>query len=150
MKDNILASIDVGSSKICTLVGELTPDVDLRILGVGITASQGVKKGMVDNIQEATEAIASSVEKAERSSGSRVLSAHVSINGNHVNSLTNRGVATTPGRARPLTQQAIHSATAAAPALHLPTPRALPRDAPPVSPLSGPDPALAPAPPPAP
>lgn len=38
MKDNILTSIDVGSSKICTLVGELTPDVDVRILGVGITA----------------------------------------------------------------------------------------------------------------
>ena len=123
MKDNILTSIDVGSSKICTLVGELTPDVDLRILGVGITASQGVKKGMVDNIQEATEAIASSVEKAERSSGSRVLSAHVSISGNHVNSLNNRGVATIPGRERPITQQDIDRAVEEAQALNLPTNR---------------------------
>ncbi|MFB3093504.1 MAG: cell division protein FtsA [Dehalococcoidia bacterium] len=123
MKDNILASIDVGSSKICTLVGELTPDVDVRILGVGITASQGVKKGMVDNIQEATEAIASSVEKAERSSGSRVLSAHVSISGNHVNSLNNRGVATIPGRERPITQQDIDRAVEEAQALNLPTNR---------------------------
>ena len=77
MRDKILASIDVGSSKICTLVAELTPEEELRILGVGVTAAQGVKKGMVDNIQEATEAITSSVEKAERSSGSRVLAAHV-------------------------------------------------------------------------
>ena len=100
MSDNILASIDVGSSKICTLVSELTPEEDLRVLGVGVTPSQGVKKGMVDNIQEATEAIASSVEKAERSSGSRVLAAHVSISGNHVNSLNNRGIATIPGRER--------------------------------------------------
>ena len=123
MKDNILTSIDVGSSKICTLVGELTPDVDVRILGVGITASQGVKKGMVDNIQEATEAIASSVEKAERSSGSRVLSAHVSISGNHVNSLNNRGVATIPGRERPITQQDIDRAVEEAQALNLPTNR---------------------------
>lgn len=123
MRDNILASIDVGSSKICTLVGELTPDVDVRILGVGITASQGVKKGMVDNIQEATEAIASSVEKAERSSGSRVLSAHVSISGNHVDSLNNRGVATIPGRERPITQQDIDRAVEEAQALNLPTNR---------------------------
>ncbi len=123
MRDNMLASIDVGSSKICTLVGELTPDQDLRILGVGVTASRGVKKGMVDNIHEATEAIANSVEKAERSSGSRVLSAHVSISGNHVNSLNNRGVATIPGRERPITQQDIDRAIEEAQALNLPTNR---------------------------
>ena len=123
MKDNILASIDVGSSKICTLVGELTPDEDVRILGVGVTSSQGVNKGMVDNIQEATEAIASSVEKAERSSGGRVLSAHVSISGNHVNSLNNRGIATIPGRERPITKRDIDRAIEEAQALNLPTNR---------------------------
>ncbi len=123
MKDNILASIDVGSSKICTLVGELTPEEDVRILGVGVTSSQGVKKGMVDNIQEATEAIASSVEKAERSSGGRVLSAHVSISGNHVNSLNNRGIATIPGRERPITKRDIDRAIEEAQALNLPTNR---------------------------
>ncbi len=123
MRDNILASIDVGSSKICTLVGEVTPESDLRILGVGVTPSQGVKKGMVDNIQEATEAIASSVEKAERSSGSRVLAAHVSISGNHVNSLNNRGIATIPGRERPITKQDIDRAIEEAQALNLPTNR---------------------------
>ena len=123
MKDNILASIDVGSSKICTLVGELTPEEDLRILGVGVTSSRGVNKGMVDNIQEATEAIASSVEKAERSSGGRVLSAHVSISGNHVNSLNNRGIATIPGRERPITKRDIDRAIEEAQALNLPTNR---------------------------
>lgn len=123
MSDKILASIDVGSSKICTLVAELTPEEELRILGVGVTPSQGVKKGMVDNIQEATEAIASSVEKAERSSGSRVVSAHVSISGNHINSLNNRGVATIPGRERPITKQEIERAIEEAQALNLPTNR---------------------------
>ncbi len=123
MRDNILASIDVGSSKICTLVAELTPEEDLRILGVGVTPAQGVKKGMVDNIQEATDAITSSVEKAERSSGSRVLAAHVSISGNHINSLNNRGIATIPGRQRPITSQDIDRAIEEAQALNLPTNR---------------------------
>jgi cell division protein FtsA len=121
--ENILASIDVGSSKICTLVAELTPEEELRILGVGVTPSMGVKKGMVDNIHEATEAIANSVEKAERSSGSRVASAHVSISGNHINSLNNRGIATIPGRERPITKQEIDRAVEEAQALNLPTNR---------------------------
>ena len=81
---NTLAAIDVGSSKICTLVAETTPESDLRILGVGVTPAHGVKKGMVDNIQQATEAITTSVERAEKSSGSRVVSAHVSIGGKDV------------------------------------------------------------------
>ena len=72
MKDYTIAAIDVGSSKICTLVAETTQDEGLRVLGVGVTPSRGVKKGMVDNIQEATEAIDASVERAEKSSGTRI------------------------------------------------------------------------------
>jgi len=123
MRDNILAAIDVGSSKVCTLVAELTPESDLRILGVGITPAQGVKKGMVDNIQEATAAIANSVERAERSSGTRVLSAHVSIGGNHAQSMNNRGIATIAGKQRPITEDDIERAMEGARALNLPTNR---------------------------
>lgn len=123
MRDNILAAIDVGSSKICTLVAEVTPEEDLRVLGVGITPSQGVRKGMVDNIQEATEAIASSIERAERSSGSRILSAHVSIGGSHAQSMNNRGIATIPGKQRPITEEDIERALEGARSLSLPTNR---------------------------
>ncbi len=123
MRDNTLAAIDVGSSKVCTLVAEVTPEEDLRILGVGITPAQGVKKGMVDNIQEATAAIASSVERAERSSGSRIISAHVSIGGNHATSVNNRGIATIPGKQRPITEEDIDRAMEGARALSLPTNR---------------------------
>ena len=123
MRDNIVASIDVGSSKICTLVAEVTPEHDLRVLGVGITPSQGVKKGMVENIQEATEAIVSSVERAERSSGSRIVAAHVSIGGNHTASLNNRGISTIPGKQRPITEEDIDRALEGARSINLPTNR---------------------------
>ncbi|MBI1885090.1 MAG: cell division protein FtsA [Chloroflexi bacterium] len=122
-RDSILAAIDVGSAKVCTLVAEITPDDDLRILGVGITPSEGVKRGMVDNIQEATDAIVSSVEKAERSSGSRIISAQVSLGGNHIASLNNRGVATMPGRQRPIMQDDINRALEGAQAVNIPTNR---------------------------
>lgn len=123
MRENILAAIDVGSSKVCTLVAEVTPESDLRILGVGITPAQGVKRGMVDNIQEATAAIANSVERAERSSGARVVSAHVSIGGNHAQSMNNRGIATIAGKQRPITEDDIERAMEGARALNLPTNR---------------------------
>jgi cell division protein FtsA len=120
---NTLAAIDVGSSKICTLVAETTAESDLRILGVGVTPAQGVKKGMVDNIQQATDAITTSVERAEKSSGSRIVSAHVTIGGNHVQSLNNRGIATIPGKQRPITEEDIDRALEGARNLNLPTNR---------------------------
>jgi cell division protein FtsA len=123
VKDNVLAAIDVGSSKVCTLVAETTPENDLRILGIGITPSEGVKKGMVDNIQGATEAIAESVERAERSSGTKIVSAYVSISGNHTTSLNNRGISTIPGRQRPITDEDIERALDGARSLSLPTNR---------------------------
>lgn len=122
-RDSIIAAIDVGSSKICTIVAELTPEDELRVLGVGITPSQGVKKGMVTNIQEATEAIVNSVEKAERSSGTRIVAAQVSIGGNHISSMNNRGIATIPGRQRPIGQEDIDRALEEAESISIPTNR---------------------------
>jgi cell division protein FtsA len=129
-KGNILAAIEVGSTKICTLVAEMMPDMDpalrhaaLRILGVGITPAQGMRKGMVDNLQEATQAIRIAVEKAERSSGSRILSAHVSMSGTHIASLNNRGVATIPGRQRPIAREDIQRALEGAQAISIATNR---------------------------
>ena len=78
---------------------------------------------MVDNIQQATEAIAGSVERAERSSGTRILSAHVAIGGNHTQSINNRGISTIPGRQRPITEEDIDRAMDGAKSLNLPANR---------------------------
>ncbi len=96
------ASIDIGTTKICTVVGEMSTDEDMRILGVGIAPSEGLTRGMVENIRDATESIKISVEKAERSSGTRILSAHVGIGGSHISCLNNRGIVAIPDRTRPI------------------------------------------------
>lgn len=95
------ASIDIGTTKICTVVGEVSQD-DMRILGVGIAPSDGLSRGMVENIRDATESIRVSVEKAERSSGTRILSAHVGVAGTHIGCLNNRGIVAIPDRTRPI------------------------------------------------
>ncbi len=92
MANPTFAAIDVGTTKICTVVAELASAHEIRILGVGVGPSQGLKRGMVDNIHAAMEAIASSVERAERASGTRILSAHIAIKGPHVSSMNSRGI----------------------------------------------------------
>ena len=76
----------------CTVVAEVVAG-EIRILGTGVGPSAGLTKGMVDNIHAAMEAIASSVERAERASGvARILSAYVGIAGPHVSSMNSRGI----------------------------------------------------------
>ena len=96
------ASIDVGTTKIVTVVGEVTHEGDTRILGVGVAPADGLSRGMVENIRDATEAIRTSVDKAEKSSGTRILSAHVGIAGQHIACLNNRGIVAIPDRQRPI------------------------------------------------
>jgi cell division protein FtsA len=95
------ASIDIGTTKVCTVVGELASE-DMRILGVGIAPSAGLSRGMVENIRDATDSIRASIEKAERSSGTRILSAHVGVAGTHIACLNNRGIVAIPDRTRPI------------------------------------------------
>jgi len=90
--ERTIVGIDVGGSKICTLVGEVDANGDLRVIGVGQTSSRGVRQGVVVNVADATAAIAASVEKAERTSGYKIERAYVGISGAHISSLNSRGV----------------------------------------------------------
>ncbi|MDW8072305.1 MAG: cell division protein FtsA [Anaerolineae bacterium] len=89
--ERVVACIDVGTSKICTLIGEVDEFGDLRIVGVGIVPSRGIRKGVVVNVQEATAAILASVERAERLAGYAIESAYVGLAGAHIASINSRG-----------------------------------------------------------
>ena len=91
--ERTVACIDVGTTKICTLICETDTDVEgsVRVVGVGVVPSRGIRKGVVVNVQEATDAIIESVEKAERVSGYQIESAYVGLAGAHVSSINSRG-----------------------------------------------------------
>ena len=125
MPDRSFAAIDVGTTKVCTIVAEVTPQAELRILGVGIGPSAGFSRGMVDNIPAAIEAIASSVERAERASGSRILSAHVGIAGPHVSSMNSRGIVAVADPRHPVTEGDVQRVLDAARIVNVPTNREL-------------------------
>jgi cell division protein FtsA len=98
MDESIVVGIDIGTTKICTLVARVEGESNLRILGVGIEPSQGIRKGTVVDLTTATQAVGRSIEKAERSSGLEIKSALVSLAGSHVSSVNSRGVVGISGR----------------------------------------------------
>ena len=93
MDEPIVVGIDIGTTKVCTLVARLEGETDMRILGVGIEPSQGIKGGSVVDIAAASTSISRSIEKAERTSGLEITSALVSLAGSHVSAVNSRGVA---------------------------------------------------------
>ncbi len=95
--EEIVVGIDVGTTKICTLVGRVEDAKSIRILGVGIEPSEGIRKGIVVDLAAASQAIKRSVEKAERTSGLEITTALVSLAGAHVSSVNSRGSTGVPG-----------------------------------------------------
>lgn len=91
-KNDIICGIDVGSSKIKTIIARIIPsEENPRILGVGVAESFGVRKGMIVDLEETLNSINESVEKAERIAGFSVERAVVSIGGNHISSQLSKG-----------------------------------------------------------
>lgn len=95
--EEIVVGIDVGTTKVCTLVGRVEDGGHIRILGVGIEPSEGIRKGIVVDLPAASQAIKRSVEKAEGTSGLEITTALVSLAGAHVASVNSRGAAGVPG-----------------------------------------------------
>src|SRR4030095_13255194 len=95
--EEIIVGIDVGTTKVCTLVGRVEDNKSIRILGVGIEPSEGIRKGIIVDLAAASQAITRSVERAESTSGLEITSALVSIAGSHVASVNSRGATAVNG-----------------------------------------------------
>ena len=122
MANPTFAAIDIGTTKVCTVVAEIVGG-EIRILGTGVGPSAGLTKGMVDNIHAAMEAIASSVDRAERASGTRILSAHVGIAGPHISSMNSRGIVAIADPRHPITDGDVQRALESARIVNIPNNR---------------------------
>jgi len=123
--ERTVVGVDVGSSKVCALVGEVRDEGGVRIVGVGLVPSRGLRKGVVVNVAEATAAIAAAVEAAERTSGYQVERAYVSISGTHISSVNSRGVVAVSRREEGITVEDVDRALDAAGAIAVPYNREL-------------------------
>ncbi len=127
-KTRIVAAIDVGSSKIATLISQVlfdpvTTETSINVVGASTSKSQGIKKGQIVNIEEAVEATIASVEAAERMAGYNLDSAFVSLGGAHIHSQNSHGVVAVSDPDGEINQNDIARAVEAASAISLPTSR---------------------------
>jgi cell division protein FtsA len=122
-QERIIVGMDVGTTKICTVVGEVGRGAALNVLGVGVAQSHGLAKGMVVDIAETVRSISLSLERAERLSGCKIGSAYVGVAGSHVASLNSRGVVAVSRADRVITQEDVRRAVDAARAISIPTQR---------------------------
>ena len=92
----VISAIDVGTTKIATIMANAKAENDIEILGIGVVPSHGLHKGIVVNMDEARESIVASVKEAERISGIRIDSAYIGVTGRHISCLNNQGVVSIP------------------------------------------------------
>lgn len=94
MKDSLISvGLDIGSTKITTVIAEIGPNGTVDIIGEGTVPSEGIKRGAVVNLERTTSAIRASVQSAERVAGVKVKDVYVSVAGNHVKAMTSHGLA---------------------------------------------------------
>ncbi len=91
-----IVAIDIGTTKVCALVAELD-DRAASVIGIGTAPSDGLRKGVVIDIDRTVQAVAAAVEAAERMSGYKVRSALVGVSGNHISSQNSRGMVAISG-----------------------------------------------------
>lgn len=122
-RDHIVSGIDIGTSKITTLIATLSEEGDAQVIGVSTVASKGLRKGQIVNIEEATAAISQSLESAERMAGTSVAKAFLSVGGNHIASQNSHGVVAVAEPDREITESDVSRVIEAAKAVSLPSSR---------------------------
>jgi len=89
---NLIVGLDIGTSKIVAIVGEITEDSTIEIIGIGSHVSRGLKKGVVVNIESTVQSIQRAVEEAELMAGCQINSVYTGIAGSHIRSMNSHGI----------------------------------------------------------
>jgi cell division protein FtsA len=91
-RETFYTAIDLGSTKVCTIIAKVGPEGELKVLGTGIVPSQGMQRGRVESIHDTQEAVSASLEEAQRYLGRGVSWAYLGVTGNHITCLNTTGV----------------------------------------------------------
>ncbi|MDR2181332.1 MAG: cell division protein FtsA [Treponema sp.] len=98
--EGLVVGLDIGTTKVCAVIGERGEKDTLEITGVGTSPSTGLRKGVVVNIEATLRSVAAAIEAAEMMSGREVYSAWTGIGGSHIDGINSRGVVAVTGRNR--------------------------------------------------
>ncbi len=123
MESRILVGMDIGTTKVCSVISKINELNELEIIGVGLVPSKGLRKGVVINIETTAASISSSVEKAEIQAGIEVKGAYIGISGGHVEGITSKGVIAIADKNKEITEADVRRVIDAAMAIVIPVDR---------------------------
>jgi cell division protein FtsA len=89
---NLIVGLDIGTSKVACIVGEISPEGDIEVVGLGTHASKGLKKGVVVNLETTVQSIQRAIDEAELMAGCRINSVYAGIAGSHIMSMNSHGI----------------------------------------------------------
>jgi cell division protein FtsA len=122
-REAVLVGIDVGTSKVCALIGEVGRDGGLTIVGKGIVPASGLRKAVVVNIDQTVRSIAGAVDQSERLSGYQIDRAFVGVGGQNVMSQNSRGAVAVSGHRHEVMREDVNRALEVARAVSIPSDR---------------------------
>lgn len=106
-KNSYIVGLDIGTKKLAAIIGEITEERKVEIIGIGSADSKGLRKGVVVNLDATVEAIKKAQEEAELMAGVEIDSAYVGISGAHIKSFNSRGVIAVSGKNREVSREDI-------------------------------------------
>jgi cell division protein FtsA len=119
-RDNVVVGLDIGTTKICAIVGEVTPD-GIDIIGIGTAPSKGLRKGVVINIESTVASIKRAIEEAELMAGCEIGTVYAGIAGGHIRGFNSHGIVAV--KHREVTEADIERVIDAAKAVAIPVDR---------------------------
>lgn len=122
-KERYLVGLDVGTSKVAAIVGEMLDGEGIDIVGIGVAESRGVRRGIVVNPEAAVDSIKKAIEEAELMAGIEIDSVHLGVAGAHIKGFNSRGVVAVAGKNREISRDDVRRAIDAAKAVSLPSGR---------------------------
>ncbi len=106
-KNSYIVGFDIGTKKVAAIIGEITEEKKIEIIGIGSADSKGLRKGVVVNLEATVEAIKKAQEEAELMAGVEIDSAFIGISGAHIKSFNSRGVIAVSGKNKEITREDI-------------------------------------------
>jgi len=120
-EDKYIVALDIGTSKVCTLVGEISDRGQLEIIGKGTSPMKGTRRGNIINLDQAIDAVKKAVDEAEVMAGLQIESAYVGVSGDHIRSVNSRGVVSVMGKHKEIGREDIDRVIDASKSINVPT-----------------------------
>ena len=123
MKENVIVGLDIGTTKICAIIAERSEEGQLKIVGVGTSKSDGLRRGVVVNIEKTVQSITKAIEEAELMAGVEAKGVYAGIAGDHIRSINSRGIIAVSREHSDINKDDVRRVIEAAQAAHIPMER---------------------------